>query len=103
MKRNFAVLLLVLTGILWSTGGFVIKLIPWSPLAIAGIRSGVTSILLYYYDKPKSSSFSSYTILGAFFYTIMVICFVIANKMTTAGNVILIQYTAPIYVALFGI
>ena len=103
MKRNFAVLLLVLTGILWSTGGFIIKLIPWSPLAIAGIRSGVTSILLYYYDKPKSSSFSSYTIIGAFFYTIMVICFVIANKMTTAGNVILIQYTAPIYVALFGI
>lgn len=102
MKRNFAVSLLVFTGILWSTGGFILKLIPWSPLAIAGIRSGVASILLYYYDKPKSISFGNYTILGSFFYTTMVICFVIANKMTSAGNVILIQYAAPIYVALFG-
>ena len=102
MKRNFAVSLLVLTGILWSTGGFIIKLIPWSPLAIAGIRSGVASVLLYYYDKPKSISFNNYTMLGAFFYTTMVICFVVANKMTSAGNVILIQYAAPIYVALFG-
>lgn len=102
LERGFAVMLLVLTGILWSTGGFIIKLIPWSPFAIAGVRSGLASILLYYYDKPKSLSFSRYVILGAFFYTMMVICFVTANKLTSAGNVILIQYAAPIYVALFG-
>ena len=102
MKRNFAVLLLILTGIIWSTGGFIIKLIPWSPLAIAGIRSGVAFIVLYFYDMPKSISFSNYTILGSCFYTMMVICFVIANKMTSSGNVILIQYAAPIYVALFS-
>ena len=32
----------------------------------------------------------------------MVICFVVANKLTSSGNVILIQYAAPVYVALFG-
>ena len=102
MKRNFAVLLLVFTGILWSTGGFIIKLIQWSPLAIAGMRSGFTALLLYFYDKPRIIKFSIYTVLGAFFYTLMVISFVIANKLTSAGNVILIQYAAPVYVALFS-
>ena len=33
---------------------------------------------------------------------VMVVSFVFANKITASGNVILIQYAAPIYVALFG-
>ncbi len=31
-----------------------------------------------------------------------VVLFVIANKLTTAANAILLQYTAPVYVALFS-
>jgi len=33
---------------------------------------------------------------------LVVTLFVISNKLTTAGNAILLQYTAPVYVALFG-
>lgn len=102
MKRNNAITLLLITGVIWSTGGFIIKLIPWSPFAIAGLRSGIAFIILYFFAKPKSFSFNYYTKLGAFFYVLMVVCFVFGNKMTSAGNVILIQYAAPIYVALFG-
>jgi drug/metabolite transporter (DMT)-like permease len=40
--------------------------------------------------------------LCAFAYSATVILFVVANKLTTAANVILLQYTAPVYVALFG-
>jgi len=39
---------------------------------------------------------------GALAYTCTVILFVLANKLTTAANAILLQYSAPIYVALFG-
>ena len=46
--------------------------------------------------------FGKYTIGGAICYAVMVIVYVLANKMTTAGNAILIQYTAPVYVAIFG-
>ena len=102
MNRRKAIGLLLLTGALWSTGGVVIKLISWSPLAIAGIRSGFAAIVILIYSKPKSLKFGSNTWLGAFCYVLMVICFVIGNKMTTSGNVILIQYAAPVYVALFG-
>jgi drug/metabolite transporter (DMT)-like permease len=31
-----------------------------------------------------------------------VVLFVVANKLTTAANAILLQYTAPVYVALFS-
>ncbi len=102
MKRKKAIGLIILTGILWSTGGFLIKLIPWAPLAIAGLRSGFTAIVIYLYSRPKNIKFGKNTWSGAFCYSLMVICFVSANKMTTAGNVILIQYAAPIYVAFFS-
>jgi len=102
LKRSTAIGLLVLTGILWSTGGFMVKIIPWPPLVLAGIRSGIAAIVIYCYDRPSNLRFGKYTLGGAICYAVMVIFFVIANKMTTSGNAILIQYTAPVYVAIFG-
>ena len=80
----------------------MVKVIPWSPFTIAGMRSGIAFLVIFLYDRPKSIKFRKYTILGAFCYTTMVICFIIANKLTSAGNVILIQYAAPLYVAVFS-
>ena len=37
--------------------------------------------------------------LAAVSYAVMVVCFVAAAKLTTGANAILIQYTAPVYVA----
>tara|TARA_B110000438_G_scaffold33072_1_gene32713 strand:+ start:15073 stop:15891 length:819 start_codon:yes stop_codon:yes gene_type:complete len=102
LNRGKAIGLLLATGLIWSTGGFMIKMIPWPPMAIAGLRSGITAVVIYCYSKPKGYSFGRNTWGGAISYALMVICFVIGNKMTSAGNVILIQYAAPVYVAIFG-
>ena len=102
MSRKLAILLLIITGVLWSTGGLLIKLIPWSPISIAGIRSGLSALIIYLYRKPYSKGFGRNIWAGAFCYSVMVVSFVFANKITASGNVILIQYAAPIYVALFG-
>ena len=51
MSRKLAILLLIITGVLWSTGGLLIKLIPWSPISIAGIRSGLSALIIYLYKK----------------------------------------------------
>ena len=102
MSRKLAILLLIITGVLWSTGGLLIKLIPWSPISIAGIRSGLSALIIYLYSKPYSKGFGRNIWAGAFCYSVMVVSFVFANKITASGNVILIQYAAPIYVALFG-
>ena len=54
-----------------------------------------------YVKKPKFT-WSSIQIMGAIAYALTVILFVIANKLTTAANSILLLYTGPIYVALLS-
>jgi drug/metabolite transporter (DMT)-like permease len=92
----------VIASVLWSTGGLFIKLSDWNPIALSGSRSLISSlVMLAYMKKPKITK-SKPQILGAISYAATVICFVIANKLTTAANAILLQYTAPIFVAIMG-
>ncbi|BEP28774.1 DMT family transporter [Helicovermis profundi] len=111
ISRKKSIVFLVLAAVLWSTGGILIKLVDWNPIAIAGTRSGVSAILMYFYiiKKNKDSKLLSPKIkltkikfLGGCVYAATVILFVLGNKLTTSANVILLQYTAPIWVALFS-
>ena len=102
-ERIKAIIFLVIASVLWSTGGILIKLIDWNPIAIAGSRSLIASItVLLYLRKPKIT-FSKAQIGGAISYAATVILFVTANKLTTSANAILLQYTAPVFVALLGV
>ena len=87
---------------MWSLGGLLIKSIPWHPLAISGMRGGIAAVVIYAFSKDKKIIITYDKFLAACFYTLVVTLFVISNKLTTAGNAILLQYTAPVYVALFG-
>jgi len=102
MKRSNAISLLVLAGALWSLGGLLIKSIEWPPLAISGLRGGIAAIVIYIFNRNNKFTFSKSKIIAACCYALVVTLFVMANKLTTAGNAILLQYTAPVYVALFG-
>ena len=64
MNRTSAILLLILVGLLWSTGGFLIKLVPWSGMVTAGLRSGFAVLIIYLYSKPKNLTFSRYSWYG---------------------------------------
>jgi len=102
MSRKNAILMLLFAGVLWSLGGLLIKSIPWHPLAISGMRGGIAAVVIYAFSKDKKIIITYDKLLAACFYTLVVTLFVISNKLTTAGNAILLQYTAPVYVALFG-
>jgi len=102
-KRSRAVLFLILTAILWSLGGMLIKLVDWNPIAIAGARSAIASLLIFMYVRHPKISWSFNQISGAIFYSSTVILFVTANKLTTAANAILLQYGAPVYVAILSV
>ena len=102
MERKNAIVLLLVAGAMWSLGGLLIKSIPWHPLAISGMRGGIAAIVIYAFSKDKKIIITFDKILAACFYTLVVTLFVVSNKLTTAGNAILLQYTAPVYVALFG-
>jgi drug/metabolite transporter (DMT)-like permease len=102
MKRTSAIGLLLASALLWSTGGFLIKSVDWSPMGIAGTRSAIAALVLFACFRKFEFTWSFAQIGGALAYAGTVILFVTANKMTTAANAILLQFTAPIYVALFG-
>lgn len=101
-EKNATILLLLGASFLWSTGGFLIKLVDLSPLGIACIRSLITATVLLIAIKKPKLEFSMNKILGAISYAAMGICFIASTKLTTAANAILLQYTAPIYIAIFG-
>lgn len=80
----------------------LIKSINAHPLAIAGVRSAIASVVfLIILGKPRMN-WTRVQMGAAASYAGTVIFFVIATKATTAANAIFLQYTAPIYVALLS-
>jgi drug/metabolite transporter (DMT)-like permease len=92
--------LLVLTGVLWSTGGVLVKFISWNPMAIAGTRSLLAMLVMISIVRRHDLTLSRTQIVGAICYSANVILFVVSMRLTTAANAILLQYTAPVYVAI---
>lgn len=103
-NKRKAMAFMVICALLWSTGGIFIKLISWSPLLIAGARSlisaGVLGTYMAYTKTPiKVCKYSIGAGIG--------LCgcctlFVMANKMTTAANAIVLQYSAPIFILIIS-
>ncbi len=100
--RLFDYLLLFGAGILWSTGGVLIKWIDWHPLAIAGMRSLISAVVLLGLIRKPRFNWSVPQVGGAIAFVATVVLFVTSTKLTTAANAILLQYTAPIYTAMFA-
>jgi len=102
INRRIAFWFLVGCALLWSTGGFLIKSINLSPLAISGGRSIIAALFLtLVHGRPRFVA--SPVFLGAAFaYAGTLTSFVTATRLTTAADAILLQYTAPVFVLLFG-
>ena len=99
---NRHVPLLLATAILWSLGGVLIKSIEWTPIAIAGSRSLIATIVIALVMPGVFRKISWNTFPGAVAYAGTVILFVIATKLTSAANAIFLQYTAPVYIAIIS-
>jgi drug/metabolite transporter (DMT)-like permease len=102
MKRSRALILLIGAALCWSLGGVLIKQVGWNPMAIAGARSLIAAVVVWAVFPRMKFTWSFYQIAGAAAYAVNMITFVLANKMTTAANAVLLQYSAPAWVALFS-
>jgi drug/metabolite transporter (DMT)-like permease len=107
-SRAVGVALVLAAAVLWSTGGVGIKSAHGPPLAVAGWRGLFALPLLAWVAVARARRAESaawlplrqpWTWVGAASYAIMVVCFVVATKWTTAANAVFIQYTSPVYVA----
>ena len=101
-KRTQAIFLLVAAAVLWSLAGVLIKWVSLPALAVAGFRSAIALPVLLIFFGRRAVNFSAAQLIGGIAYAATLTLFVSATKLTTAGNAILLQYTAPIYVALFS-
>jgi len=110
-QRAQGALLVFLAAIAWSAAGIGIKSVHASPLAIAGFRSlfalPVMLVALLVSARGNHALIARVlrardVWLAAAAYALTVTSFVVATRWTTAANAILLQYTAPIWVALLS-
>lgn len=102
--KHKAMLLMVVTATMWSIGGIFIKLISWNPLMIAGMRSMISAMVLggYMIYKRIHFKFCKASLGAAIGLSASAILFVMANKLTTAANAIVLQYSAPVFILIIS-
>ena len=104
-RGKLGVLFVFLAAVLYSIGGLCIKVIPWNGLSINGGRNMVALLVIggYLLATRHRPRFNRWILVGA-----VCICgtntlFTVANKLTTAANTIVLQFTAPIFVILLSV
>ncbi len=94
--------LIVAAAFLWSLAGVFIKFLDVPPLTIVFYRSLFAGLVFTPFLRRNGWSISAPILISALTYTAAISAFVAANKLTTAANAIVLQYTAPIFVFLFS-
>lgn len=94
-----AVLLMLLTAFLWSLAGVFIKLVEMDALAIVCTRSLVASVTMLIMIRKQKFVWSWPMVGCALSYMAFTYCIILSTKLTTSATAVMMQYTAPIYVA----
>lgn len=102
--RKQSVFLMVGSAVLWSFSGVLIKLLPWNPVVISGSRSLLAAGVIFFYIRHEGLHIrvNRYSMLSCITMCGLLFSFVIANKLTTAANAIVLQYSAPAFILIFS-
>jgi len=101
-NKSTGILAMAATAFLWSIAGLFIKVIDWNPVAIAGMRSLIASMVIFVFLKHPKFHLSFPQIAAAVANAVTMLLFVSANKTTTAANAIILQYFAPVLTVFVG-
>ena len=100
-KYNKGILFVLMASLLWSTGGLAIKLNNLLPIQIAFFRCLIGGLVLLPFIKLKGIKLT-WPLIGLFFtYSYTIITFVLSTKLTSAGNTIALQSTAPLWLFVY--
>ncbi len=94
--------LILVSALLFSTGGAAIKATSLDNWQVAGFRSGVAALALWLFFPTWRRFWQPRTLLVGGAYAATLILYVTANKLTTAANAIFLQSSAPLWVLLLG-
>ena len=97
-------LFVFLSAVFFSIGGLFMKLIPWNGLAINSARNVLSVLVLaaFFRIRRHKLVINRTVLIGALAIVGTNILYSLANKLTTAGNTIILQFTAPIWVMVFS-
>jgi drug/metabolite transporter (DMT)-like permease len=103
-QQRTAIFQMLVCAALWSIAGILFKLINWNPFVIAGARGLLAAVTvgIYMLITKQKLVITKNVVLSAMFLSATFLCFVSANKLTTAANAIVLQFTAPIFIMLFS-
>lgn len=101
-KEYRGTLFVFLAALLYSIGGLCIKVIPWNGMSINGGRTAIALVVIggYLWVVKHPLRLNRWVALGALCVFGTNALFSVANKLTTAANTIVLQFTAPIFVLL---
>ena len=104
-EHRQGILAVLLAAVLWSSGGLFIKWVSLDALAITMWRSifaFVTAAIVMRpgWVAPHKADRTTWAI--ALSYAATLLLFVSATRLTTAASAIFLQYTAPLYLLVFG-
>ena len=103
-KENIAIIEMLVCATLWSIAGIFMKLLPWNGFAVAGLRSLIAGITIAVYILAKGMHIiiNRRTLITGVFTACVYTCFAVANKLTTAANAIVLQFTSPVFIVFFS-
>ena len=97
---------MVICASLWSTAGLFIKLISWNAMVLGGLRGAIAATILWlvlWRLGHPIPAINRNTLLTGLFLGVTCSLFVMANKLTTAANAIMLQSANPVFVLLFTV
>ena len=103
-NRNRGIIEMLICAALWSSAGILIKLLPWNGFAVASIRSLIAglTILIYALATGRRMIINRKTLLAGMLTAGVYTCFSVANKLTTAANAIVLQFTCPVFIVILS-
>lgn len=99
---NKSAIFVFMSAVFFALGGLFFKIITWDALAISSARSilACAFILVYLLIKKHKFVINKTVIVAALSISCTNTLYALANKLTTAGNAIVLQFSMPVFVIL---
>lgn len=104
MKKSWKGMgMIALAALLWSAQGVLGKAGTWGSLSLVGVRAIFASFVLGCVRKDFRLPKRPAEWIAGTFVALTALLFLCTNKLTSASNAIILQYTMPVFVMLLGV
>ncbi|NLN97769.1 MAG: DMT family transporter [Eubacteriaceae bacterium] len=99
-EKQRGMLYVVIATIMMSSGGLLIKSVEANPVTIVVCRAFFAALLFLPFVQWKTVAITKDFAILVSMYILLTVCYVTANRLTTAANAIILQSTAPLWLYL---